>query len=61
MIILTYLICQHCQPASGSAARMRANSDGDDEDDEEDEDGIVRRPRNGRRDLEPMNLTFDTP
>ena len=40
---------------------MRANSEGDDDDEEEDEDGIVRRPRNGRRDLEPMNLTFDTP
>ena len=48
--------------ASGSAARMRANSDGDDDDDdEEDEDGLLRRPRNGRKDLEPMNLTFDTP
>ena len=48
--------------ASGSAARMRANSDGDDDDDEEEEDGIGRRPqRTGRRDLEPMNLTFDTP
>ena len=41
-----------------SAARMRADSDGDDDDEEE---GIGRRSHRGRRELEPTNLTFDTP
>ena len=42
-----------------SAARMRADSDGDEDDDEE--EGIGRRSHHGKRELEPTNLTFDTP